>query len=84
MPEGPFPHGWIDKQVGVETAGGGAFVGRVVDSNAGGCIIVREVVEGDNPESVVRHYFYPWASIRSIKLLDEPEEEGGGFMFGRA
>jgi hypothetical protein len=75
MPGGPFPSRWLDKEVAVETAEGSEFVGRVAGSNEGGCIIVREVMEGDSPGPVTRRYCYPWTSIRFIKLLEEPEEE---------
>jgi hypothetical protein len=81
MAGGPFPSGWTDKQVAVETAGG-SVAGRVTDSNEGGCVVVRQVPEGDNPEPVTRQYFYPWTSIRSIKLLEDPEDEGP--LIGRA
>jgi hypothetical protein len=69
MPGGPFPPRWLDAQVAVEVAGGSQFVGRVTDPNEGGCIIVREVPEGDNPEPVTRRYCYPWTSIRSISSV---------------
>jgi hypothetical protein len=72
--EGPFPVDWTDKQVRIETAGGENFVGQVRESNESGCIVAREVPEGDNPEPVARLFFYPWTSIRSIKLLEEPED----------
>jgi hypothetical protein len=84
MPGGPFPAKWRDRLVAVEVASGSDFVGRVIGSNEGGCVIVREVVEGDNPEPVARQYLYPWSSIRSIKLLDEPEGEDDELLMGGA
>ncbi len=75
MPGGPFPSRWLDARVAVEVTSGSNFVGQVTDSNEGGCIIVREVIEGDNPGPVTRRFCYPWTSIHSIKLLEELEEE---------
>jgi hypothetical protein len=84
MPGGPFPRQWLDRQVAVLTTGGGEFVGRVKGSNESGFIVVREVLEGENPDPVTRKYCYPWTSIHSIKLLEEPEGEDDELLMGPA
>lgn len=77
MAEGPFPCGWMGERVIVElNSGGGRFVGVVSGSNEQACIVKREIPEGGNAEPVTRRFFYPWASIRSIRRLTEPEERG--------
>ncbi len=70
---GPFPDNWMHKQVVIEIAGDSDFVGQVTSSNEGGCVVAREVIEEGNPDPTPRQYFYPWSSIRSIKLLEEPK-----------
>lgn len=75
---GPLPGGWIDTAVQIELLGGGfdTVTGAITHFNEGGCFVTRMLPEGDNPEPIARSFFYPWTSIRSIMLLEEPKNTG--------
>jgi hypothetical protein len=65
---------WIEKLVTVETVSGDSFLCQLIDSNEGGCVVMREVLEGESSDAVARQFFYPWTSVHGIKLLEEPED----------
>jgi hypothetical protein len=69
-----IPHSWIQQLVTVETVSGDSFVCQLIDSNEGGCVVMREVLEGESSDAVARQFFYPWASVLYVKLLEEPED----------
>ncbi len=77
MAGGPIPDKWIGARVIIELNGGsGSGFEAVLDdeSNEHACIVMREVPEEGSPEPVSRLFLYPWASIRSIKLLEGSAE----------
>ncbi len=76
MAGGPFPSGWFHKQVSIELTRGSGLPGRVIGSDEGGCIVERELPEGDGSTTITRKVFYPWTSILSIMLLEEPDQSG--------
>ncbi len=75
---GPLPGDWLDTTVRIEMHGGGvdSIVGSITGHNEGGCFITRMLPEGDNPEPIARSFFYPWTSIRSVMLMEDPRGPG--------
>jgi hypothetical protein len=70
-----YPSGWNHKQVSIDFIGGtSSLTGKVIDSTATGCV-VELVPEGKPRHSRARRIFFPWATIRSIELLEELPQE---------
>jgi hypothetical protein len=70
-----YPSGWNDKQVSIDFIGGtSSLTGKVIDSTATGCV-VELVPEGKPRQSRARRIFFPWATIRSIELLEELHQQ---------
>lgn len=69
-----YPSGWNDKQVSIDFIGGtSSITGKVIESTATGCV-VELVPEGNPRQYRVRRIFFPWATIRSIELLEELQQ----------
>jgi hypothetical protein len=70
-----YPSGWNDKQVSIDFIGGtSSITGKVIESTATGCV-VELVPEGKPRQYRVRRIFFPWATIRSIELLEELHQQ---------
>ena len=73
MAQGPLPTGWERKDVLIElTRGGHGVRARLTSSSAAGCIVEWEMPEADALEPATRQVFYPWPTVLSITLLEEP------------
>jgi hypothetical protein len=73
MAQEPLPTGWEKKDVLIElTRGGHGVRARLTSSSGAGCIVEREMPEADAPEPVTRRVFYPWTTVLSVTLLEEP------------
>lgn len=74
MAQEPLPTGWERKDVLIELTRGGHGVRarRLTRSSGAGCIVEREMLENDAPEPVTRRVFYPWTTVLSVTLLEEP------------
>jgi hypothetical protein len=70
---GYLPKEWNGKRVAVRFATGRGFDARLVENNAGG-ITVEPVKEEDAEEEHARSAFVPWAAVRYVQLLEEPNE----------
>ena len=69
---GYLPKEWNGKRVAVRFARGRGFDARLVGDNAGG--ITVEPVKEDAEEEHARSAFVPWAAVRYVQLLEEPNE----------
>ena len=70
-----YPSGWNDKQVSIDFIGcTSSITGKVFESTATGCV-VELVPEGKPRQSRARRIFFPWATIRSIELLEELHQQ---------
>ena len=69
---GYLPKEWNGKRVAVRFARGRGFDARLVGDNAGG--ITVEPIEEDAEEEHARSAFVPWAAVRYVQLLEEPNE----------
>jgi hypothetical protein len=69
---GYLPKEWNGKRVAVRFARGRGFDARLVGDNAGG--ITVEPIKEDAEEERARSAFVPWAGVRYVQLLEEPNE----------
>ena len=69
---------WNGQRIAVRFGSGRGFDARLVDNNAGGITVESIKEEGTEakPDHALRA-FVPWAAVRYIQLLEEPDEPDG-------
>jgi hypothetical protein len=71
---GYLPKEWNGKRVAVRFATGRGFDARLVSDNAGGLTVEPVKEDDEDDEERARSAFVPWAAVRYVQLLEEPNE----------
>jgi hypothetical protein len=69
---GYLPKEWNGKRVSVRFGGGQGFDAKLIDDNAGGIFV--EPIEEVNEEEKTQSAFVPWAAMRFVRLMEEPDK----------